>query len=149
MRLSEMLIFDQETIDHFAGILEKGEPWAIQTIYDELEEYGIPDGEEAVLFRELLPEIVAWFNNAITHEALAYSVIDYAVFLIQNENLTALIPFVVRSLKANKTAVIKHLLTLIKTNHEGALARDLFNDLSKFNLNWPELAVIKKSLEAF
>lgn len=148
MRLAEMLTFDQETIDHFAGILEKGEPWAIQTIYDELEEYGIPDGQEAVLFRELLPEIVAWFNNAIVDENLAYSVIDYAIFLIQNENLTALIPFVVRSLKANKTTVIKHLLTLIKTNHEGALARELLYDLLKFNLNWPELAAIRKSIEA-
>ncbi len=149
MRIVEMLSFDQETLDYFASILKQDEPWAVQNIYDELEEYGIPDGQEAILFRELLPDLVAWFDKSIVDEHAGYSALSYAIYLIENEHLTALIPFVVKSLNKNKHAVIKNLLLLIK-NAEGAgeLSKEMLENLLRFNIRWPELEAIRKSFAA-
>ncbi len=146
MRLQEMLQFSQSTLNSVATELDAGEPWAIQNIYDNLEDYDIPDGKERILFRELLPEIVQWFEKAINHP-VGYMTIDYAVYLIEHEKLDALIPFVIKILKANKHTVIKMLLTMIKTDNDYQQAKATHYHLVNFKLDWPELDKIQQSLK--
>jgi hypothetical protein len=146
MRIHEMLANDDHALEFFGRILASNKPWAVQGIYDELEAYGIPDGEESRLFHELMPEIVDWFTNTMLDPDMGYMSLDYAVHLIENEQLTALIPYVVKFLKANKQTVVKNLLHAIKDNQGAVLSREFFENLDKFNLGWPELEAVRKSL---
>lgn len=146
MRIYEMLANDDHALEYFGRILASNKPWAVQGIYDELEAYGIPDGEESRLFHELMPEIVDWFNAVYLNDDMGYMALEYAVYLIENEKLTALIPYVVKFLRANKPGVIKDLLTIIKTRQGTVIAKEYFDNLDKFNLGWPELEAVRKSL---
>ena len=141
-----MLQFSQSTLDSIARLLDDGEPWDIQNIYDQLDYYDIPDGKENILFRELLPEIVQWFETAINHPE-GYLAIDYAVYLIEHEKLDALIPFVTKILKAHKHTVIKMLLTMIKNDTAYEQVKATHYHLMNFKLDWPELDKIQKSLK--
>lgn len=146
MLIREMLVNDDHALGYFGRILANHKPWSVQGIYDELEAYGIPDGEESRLFHELMPEIVDWFTAVYLNDDMGYMALEYAVYLIENEKLTALIPYVVKHLRANKDAVIKDLLTIIKTRQGTVIAKEYFDNLDKFKLGWPELEAVRKSL---
>ncbi len=146
MRIYEMLANDDHALEFFGRILASNKPWAVQGVYDELEAYGIPDGEESRLFHELMPEIVDWFHNTVLDPDMGYMSLEYAVHLIENEQLTALIPYVVKFLKANKETVIRNLLHAIKDSQGTVIIREFFENLDKFNLGWKELEAVRKSL---
>lgn len=148
MRIHEMLANDDHALEFFGRILSSNKPWAVQSIYDELEAYGIPDGEESRLFHELMPEIVDWFTSTVLDTEMGYLSLEYAVHLIENEQLTALIPYVVKFLKANKATVFRNLLHAIKSNQGTVISREFFENLDKFKLGWPELEAVRKSLAA-
>lgn len=146
MRIHEMLANDDHALEFFGRILSSNKPWAVQSVYDELEAYGIPDGEESRLFHELMPEIVDWFTNTVLDPEMGYLSLEYAVYLIENEQLTALIPYVVKFLKANKETVFRNLLYAIKDRQGTVISREFFENLDKFKLGWPELEAVRKSL---
>lgn len=146
MRIHEMLANDDHALEFFGRILASNKPWSVQGVYDELEAYGIPDGEESRLFHELMPEIVDWFTNTVLDPEMGYMSLEYAVHLIENEQLTALIPYVVKFLKANKETVFRNLLYAIKDKQGTVISQEFFENLDKFKLGWPELEAVRKSL---
>jgi hypothetical protein len=141
-----MLANTAPALEYFGRILASHKPWSVQSIYDELDVYNIADGKESRLFHELMPEIVDWFTAVYLNDDMGYMALEYAVYLIENEKLTALIPYVVKHLRTNKDAVIKDLLTIIKTSQGTVIAKEYFDNLDKFKLGWPELEAVRKSL---
>lgn len=149
MRLYEMMTFDEKTLDFFRSLLATGKPAALGTIYEHMNELQIPQGQERLLFNDLLPEIVEWFEKctlSCDKDAVALNYLQFVETeeLIEEEGMTSLIPFIRRIFANNKDAVMKKLLTVLR---DGELTLTELDFIKKFGINWPELDVIKNSLE--
>ena len=135
-----MLHFDEKTLDRCRSELKVNDPMAVQFIYDEvMPELDIPPEKANLLFHDLLPELVQWFDNILSTKgsldvmSLICDAIESMSELIEKEDLRALIPFAIGSIKRNKRSVIESMAANILENRT---IKYTINDLRKLGFDW-------------
>lgn len=170
-----MMKYDKKTLDHFRDILNDDQKYgtnALYRLYDELEDYNIPNHRDGDIYTQLhdfmtdlAPEVIDWFERRTkdppSDDLFLLSVdqacyLDYIKPLIKEYKLTAFVPFLVDIFNRNKVNVIKQILFVIKhqlknetqfmrASHSRQLINHMKN-IRSLGIDWPELDTIIASI---
>ena len=148
MRLYELKITPGVHIA-FKRMLDGADSFAIQDVYDGMDDHYLPDDSEADLFRLLIPDIVGWFERCVKARADGDTMqhIEYMVHLITEVGIDELRPHAVRVLNDNKDAMIMGLLHMVKDT-EFIYVSEVLMELQELGIGWPELGPISRSMRA-
>lgn len=148
MRLHEVIVLPG-ILKAMKRMLDGHDSFAIQDIYDNMDDHGLHDVDEVKIFRKLLPDIVAWFERCVRARADGDTMqhLEYITHLIDDLGISELKPEAYRVLEANKEHMLRGLLNMVR-DMELTYVSEVITDLRQIGIRWPELATIESSMQA-
>lgn len=133
----------------FKKMLDGHDSFAIQDVYDGMDDYHISDDSEVDLFRMLSPDILSWFERCVKARADGETMLhlEGMVHLITEVGLEELKPAAARILEENKTSMLTGLLHMVK-EMEFIYVSEVLMELQELGIRWPELGTIRRSMRA-
>lgn len=126
-------------------LLNSGEPWAIDDIYDSMDEKNISQKQAGKIFKSVPAELVKWFDIALAQsDWMAGNIIDIITEVVSTYNLNEIVPDIINVFNKHKRLVLQYLTQHAKESPEAV--DNYIANMTDLGVNWTEFKIILKHI---